>query len=168
MDGSHLIYTEETPAPRARPPGLLQGPPQLQMEKAIGCQRRFESLLRPRRVTFTEFWCENPRAPGPFPKRQCAPPYTPLASQSAGRLNPACVSGARNGILSGIPGTGKLICSLPPAAPDKECSLCAAASKAVPGPHPSCCHGITPDSPASSRIRWRTFCPRITNSSKVG
>lgn len=148
----------------ARPTIILLG---LQMEKTSGCQRWFESLLRPRRVTFTEFWCESPQARGPSPQRQCDPAYTPLASPACRAIESSLHLRGRNGILSGIPGTGELICSLPPAAPDKECSLCAAVSKTMPGPHPSCCHGITPESPASSRIRWRTFCPRITNSSKI-
>lgn len=161
---AHISITGKRLQPRG--PGLL-GYCGLQMGKTIECQRWFESLLRPRQVTFTEFWCESPQAQDHFPRGSVLLPTRPSPPQFARRLNPACVSGARHGILSGIPGTGELICSLPPAAPDKECSLCAAVSKAVPGPHPSCCHGITPDSPASSRIRWRAFCPRITNSSKV-
>lgn len=91
----------------------------------------------------------------------CAsPPSLPTIESSV------IVSGAHNGILSGIPITGLLICSLPPAAaPDKECRVCASVSQTVPGHHPSSCQDITPDSLASSRTRLGIFLPRITNSS---
>ena len=55
---------------------------------------------------------------------QRAPPYTPLASPVCREIESSLiVPRARNGISSGIPGTGELICGLlPPEAPDKECS----------------------------------------------
>lgn len=137
--------------------------PKSQMEKTIGCQRWFESPLRP--VTFMESWCESLQAWGEFPQWQCSASNTPLASPAGPAIESSViVFGARNGILSGIPVTGALICSLLPAAPDRECRVCAVVSETVPGHHPSSCQGITPDSPASSRIRLGTFLPRITNS----
>lgn len=137
------------------------------MEKTIGCQRWFESRLR--LVTFMEFWCGSLQARGKFPQWQRCRPSMPLASLPAGHATETCmtVSGAQNGILSGIPVTGELICSLLPAPPDKECRACVLVSETMPGHHPSSCQDITLDRSALSRIRLGIFLPRMKNSSKV-
>lgn len=140
--------------------------PESQMEKTIGCQRWFGSPLRP--ATFMESQRERLQAQGKFPQWQRSAPTMPLASPACRAIESGViVFGAHNGILSGIPVTGELMCSLPPEAPDKKCRVRAVVSETVAGHHPSSCQGITPDSPASSRIRLGIFLPRITNSSKV-
>lgn len=89
---AHISITRKRLQPRG--PGL-RGYCGLQMGKTIECQRWFESLLRPKQVTFTEFWCESPQAQDHFPRGSALLPTHPSPPQSAGRLNPACVSGAR-------------------------------------------------------------------------